>query len=110
LLAAAAGGLLEAELVRSPRREAPAPAPIPVRGATGGNPPFYDVLGKALPRAAERRRLSRGIASWYGRDFHGLATSSGETYSMHAMTTAHDVTDSDLGGVTNLARTKARGS
>ena len=31
----------------------------------------------------------RGVASWYGRDFHGLATSSGETYDMHAMTAAH---------------------
>ncbi len=32
---------------------------------------------------------ARGVASWYGRDFHGLATSSGETYNMHAMTAAH---------------------
>jgi rare lipoprotein A len=32
---------------------------------------------------------ARGVASWYGRDFHGLATSSGETYNMNAMTAAH---------------------
>jgi rare lipoprotein A len=32
---------------------------------------------------------ARGVASWYGRDFHGLATSSGETYNMHALTAAH---------------------
>jgi rare lipoprotein A len=31
----------------------------------------------------------RGIASWYGRDFHGRTTSSGEIYDMNAMTAAH---------------------
>ena len=30
-----------------------------------------------------------GIASWYGSDFHGKATSSGERYNMNAMTAAH---------------------
>lgn len=31
----------------------------------------------------------RGIASWYGPDFHGRQTSNGEIYDMHAMTAAH---------------------
>ena len=31
----------------------------------------------------------RGIASWYGKKFHGRRTSSGETYDMYAMTAAH---------------------
>ena len=30
-----------------------------------------------------------GIASWYGSDFHGHATSNGETYNMHDITAAH---------------------
>ena len=30
-----------------------------------------------------------GIASWYGKDFHGKTTSNGERYDMHAMTAAH---------------------
>ncbi|RMH51974.1 MAG: septal ring lytic transglycosylase RlpA family protein [Zetaproteobacteria bacterium] len=30
-----------------------------------------------------------GIASWYGRDFHGRRTANGEIYDMHAMTAAH---------------------
>ena len=30
-----------------------------------------------------------GIASWYGRKFHGYHTSNGETYDMFAMTAAH---------------------
>lgn len=29
------------------------------------------------------------MASWYGRDFHGRKTSSGETYNMYALTAAH---------------------
>ncbi|MDH5263290.1 MAG: septal ring lytic transglycosylase RlpA family protein [Betaproteobacteria bacterium] len=31
----------------------------------------------------------RGLASWYGRKFHGQKTASGETYDMFAMTAAH---------------------
>jgi rare lipoprotein A len=31
----------------------------------------------------------RGVASWYGPDFHGRPTSNGETYNMHEMTAAH---------------------
>ena len=30
-----------------------------------------------------------GIASWYGSDFHGHATSNGEIYNMHDITAAH---------------------
>jgi rare lipoprotein A len=31
----------------------------------------------------------RGLASWYGRKFHGRPTASGEVYDMYAMTAAH---------------------
>ena len=30
-----------------------------------------------------------GYASWYGKEFHGRPTSSGEIYDMHAFTAAH---------------------
>ncbi len=30
-----------------------------------------------------------GIASWYGRDFHGRKTANGERYDMHALSAAH---------------------
>ncbi|MDQ6963867.1 MAG: septal ring lytic transglycosylase RlpA family protein [Mariprofundales bacterium] len=30
-----------------------------------------------------------GVASWYGRDFHGKKTANGEIYNMHAMSAAH---------------------
>jgi rare lipoprotein A len=55
-----------------------------------GNPPFYDVLGKryfVLPKADGY--VERGVASWYGPTFHGVATSMGEPYDMYAMTAAH---------------------
>ncbi|MGB3624306.1 MAG: septal ring lytic transglycosylase RlpA family protein [Henriciella sp.] len=31
----------------------------------------------------------RGLASWYGEDFHGNPTANGETFDMNAMTAAH---------------------
>lgn len=61
----------------------------PPRSARG-NPPFYEVFGKryhVLDSSDGYRE--RGIASWYGRDFHTLPTSSGERYDMYAMTAAH---------------------
>ena len=33
--------------------------------------------------------VERGIASWYGEDFHGRPTSSGEIYNMFDLTAAH---------------------
>jgi len=55
-----------------------------------GNPPFYEVLGKryyVLP--SSDGYTERGVASWYGRDFHGKSTSSGEVYDMRELTAAH---------------------
>ena len=36
-----------------------------------------------------RRFSQTGTASWYGRQFHGRKTASGETFDMNAMTAAH---------------------
>ncbi len=33
--------------------------------------------------------LQKGIASWYGKPYHGRRTANGETYDMWAMTAAH---------------------
>lgn len=33
--------------------------------------------------------IERGMASWYGQQFHGRRTASGERYDMHAFTAAH---------------------
>lgn len=34
---------------------------------------------------------ARGVATWYGRRYHGKPTSSGEIYDMYAMTAAHPI-------------------
>jgi len=50
----------------------------------------YVVLGKEyVPNNAVRPYKARGIASWYGKKFHGQKTSIGEPYDMFAMTAAH---------------------
>lgn len=41
------------------------------------------------PLASAASYQARGVASWYGREFHGRATSNGESYDMLAMTAAH---------------------
>lgn len=57
--------------------------------ARGPNRP-YTVMGKRyVPDTTDRPYRKRGIASWYGRKFHGRKTSNGETYDMFAMTAAH---------------------
>ena len=63
--------------------------PKPEPRSRGGNPP-YTVMGRQyVPLADARGYRERGVASWYGRKFHGRQTSNGETYDMHAMTAAH---------------------
>lgn len=55
-----------------------------------GNPPFYEVFGRRYyVMDASNGYQERGVASWYGKKFHGKPTSSGEIYNMHAMTAAH---------------------
>lgn len=50
----------------------------------------YVVLGKEyVPNASVKPYRARGIASWYGKKFHGQKTSIGEPYDMFAMTAAH---------------------
>jgi rare lipoprotein A len=58
------------------------------RSASGNKP--YSVYGVTYtPFADTSGYRERGIASWYGKKFHGRRTSSGEPYDMYAMTAAH---------------------
>jgi rare lipoprotein A len=65
----------------------------------------YVVFGKEyVPDRSVRAFRQRGIASWYGRRFHGARTSSGERYDMYAMTAAHPTLPiPSYARVTNLA-------
>lgn len=56
---------------------------------SGANRP-YEVFGEVyFPDLSGLPFSERGIATWYGRKFHGKPTSSGEPYDMFAMTAAH---------------------
>jgi rare lipoprotein A len=50
----------------------------------------YAVSGVTYtPLTNVRGYRERGVASWYGKQFHGNPTASGEAYDMYAMTAAH---------------------
>jgi rare lipoprotein A len=50
----------------------------------------YNALGRNYtPLTAVQPFKQRGLASWYGKKFHGQKTSSGELYDMYKMTAAH---------------------
>lgn len=50
----------------------------------------YSALGKKyVPMTSYAPYVQEGVASWYGRRYHGKKTSSGEIYDMYAMTGAH---------------------
>lgn len=52
----------------------------------------YTIDGKTYyPVAAADGYSEKGLASWYGRPFHGRKAASGETYDMFALTAAHRV-------------------
>lgn len=43
----------------------------------------------AVASTTVNRFKQTGLASWYGRQFHGRKTANGETFDMNAMTAAH---------------------
>ncbi len=64
--------------------------PRPEPRSKYGNGPVYEVLGKryvVMPSSSGYQE--RGVASWYGKKFHGNLTSNREPYDMYAMTAAH---------------------
>lgn len=73
------------------------PAPITEQSAAvdlprskRGNPPFYEVYGvRYTVMNSSSGYRAKGVASWYGKKFHGRDTSNGERYNMYAMTAAH---------------------
>ena len=102
----------------APESGSQAAARTPIKGGgyykddgPGENPPDLDRIADAQPRPERLHRFAnnpyqvfgkdyvplrvggafreRGIASWYGRRYHGQKTSSGETYDMYSMTAAH---------------------
>ena len=57
--------------------------------ASGSNKP-YNVFGKNYtPDTSGRPYRVQGLASWYGKKFHGQKTSNGDIYDMYGMSAAH---------------------
>jgi rare lipoprotein A len=50
----------------------------------------YTAMGRTYtPMGALAPYSATGVASWYGKRYHGQPTASGEIYDMYAMTAAH---------------------
>lgn len=67
----------------------PDPVPRLEPLSTLANRPYAVMGTQYVPDVALRSYRATGIASWYGRRFHGQRTSSGEIYDMYKMTAAH---------------------
>ncbi|MCC7549751.1 MAG: septal ring lytic transglycosylase RlpA family protein [Burkholderiales bacterium] len=63
------------------------PRPEPIKSSTTRP---YTALGRRfVPMASLQPYTATGIASWYGRRYHGRPTASGEPYDMFSMSAAH---------------------
>jgi rare lipoprotein A len=69
----------------------------------------YTALGQNfVPDKTARAYSASGSASWYGRQFHGKKTASGETYNMYGMSAAHPTLPiPSYARVTNLRNNKS---
>jgi rare lipoprotein A len=75
-----------------PQKPVTAPDAVPRVERIAKNAPNapYEVHGETYePERADVPIAQAGLASWYGKPFHGKPTASGEVYDMHAMSAAH---------------------
>jgi len=79
LLAIALAALIPACAGRAPRVEPSVP----------GQPPPAVVSPPAVVPPPAKAYLETGTASWYGRDFHGRTTASGDPFDMYGISAAH---------------------
>lgn len=76
--------------------------------ASSGRGKSYTVLGQTYrPLLSGDGFIEEGVASWYGKDFHGKKTANGERYDMYGLTAAHRILPFGTKvRVTNLANGK----
>jgi rare lipoprotein A len=79
LLTACGGGYYHTRVIETPNN----------RGLKSWEKPYVVNGHRYDPLRDQRGFVQKGIASWYGKDFHGKRTSDGEIYNMYAMTAAH---------------------
>lgn len=75
------------EPAAAPSRASTARSPITGGRAHIGRP--YTIGGRTFVPQHDPNYSREGLASWYGRDFHGRSTANGETFDRFAMTAAH---------------------
>ena len=63
--------------------------PVPKGGGIYRVGKPYSVNGRTYVPAENPSYRAEGVASWYGRDFHGRLTANGEVYDMHSISAAH---------------------
>jgi rare lipoprotein A len=87
--------------------EEPVPQDEPL--SPGGNMKSYEVFGKKYHVLASAEGFREtGLASWYGKKFHGRKTSNGERYDMFTLSAAHkNLPLPSYVRVTNLANGKS---
>lgn len=73
-----------------PQRPPPEAKPRVERLRSGPPNHAYEIKGQRYqPEHTDVPMFEHGLASWYGKPFHGRRTASGERYDMNAMTAAH---------------------
>jgi rare lipoprotein A len=96
-LVAACAGVTRPEASRLPVMTDPAPI-------VSGTMRPYQVRGRWYQPAEQPGYDETGLASWYGEQFNGRPTATGERFDMHALTAAHKTLPlPGLVEVTNLA-------
>ncbi len=81
------GGCAETQLAIYTAKRIGEPSPPPQPSYKVGKP--YPINGIYYYPAVNYRYQESGIASWYGKKFHGRATANGEIFDMNQLTAAH---------------------
>ena len=77
-------------IARRLQRSSEAPAAVSAGDLPAVPEPFAPPVDEKYRLTGEdARELERGHASWYGSQFHGRRTASGENYDKYALTAAH---------------------
>ncbi|QDL56794.1 septal ring lytic transglycosylase RlpA family protein [Rhodoferax aquaticus] len=69
--------------------QAPVQAPMQTSAPAASDPGALPDEQPQAPLAADAPRKQQGLASWYGKKFHGRRTASGERFNASAFTAAH---------------------
>lgn len=86
----------------------PDPVPVDEPELPRANQPYVVEGQTVVPERGKRAYSARGVASWYGKRFHGRKTASGERYDMYALSAAHRTLPiPSYARVTNLANGKS---